>query len=344
MALEFSWQLSRTKDDLSRDKTHWQAQPGDWVQLAQAVEYAGLEGLWIDSNVDQPDSLGVAAALCAHTRQLRLTVGIAPEVMLPAALATTLQSLQSISQQRIRAYLPDSGRNSAYRAFGEFFNRDQRQERISEYIELLSRLLLPQAAPLTHTGRYFQLENAGVARRDLGAPPLILDESQGPDVSGRYADQCLISLGPLSATSRQIQRLNKAAKTHGRELSFACRLGLILGDSDQQAWQAASQYLAGLAIRPPATHPSVIELNKAFAETRRLEIHPNLWQPVANGPVFLVGTAPQLAARLETLHELGFKHVIIESSNAVSEVLRFAELVLPLLASRGLRQESAHRG
>lgn len=340
MPLEFSWQLSRIQDG---DFAQWRAQPGDWIQLAQAVEYAGLEGLWIDNGVGQPDSLGVAAALCAHTRKLALTVSVAPQVMLPAALASTLQSLQSISQQRIRLHLPDSGRNSAYRAFGEFLNRDQRNERIGEYLDLLSRLLAPHSEPFNHSGRYFQLENAGIARRDLPAPPLLLDASQDPDLPGRYADQCLLALAPLPVLAQSIQRLQQAASASGRELTFACQIGLILGDSEEQAWQRAERYLARSGIPAPEADPRVSDLARPFSETRRLEIHPNLWQAEAGGTVFLVGTAEQCAARLQNLYELGIHHVVIASEPAVREILRFAEQVVPLLETRGLRKESRQR-
>lgn len=340
MALQFSWQLSRMQDD---NLSQWQAQPGDWIQLAQAVEYAGLEGLWIDNGVGQPDSLGVAAALCAHTRELVLTVSVAPEVMLPAALASTLQSLQSISLQRIRLHLPDSGRNSAYRAFGEFLNRDQRHERISEYLDLLSRLLAPQAEPFNHTGHYFQLENAGIARRDLLAPQLLLDASQDAELPGRYADQCLLAMAPLPVLSQGIRRLQDEASAYDRELTFACQLSLILGDSEDQAWRLAEQHLSSLGNPALAMDPKVTGLARPFAETRRLEIHPNLWQPEASGAVFLVGTAEQCAARLQTLHELGIQHVVFASDHGVREILRFAEQVMPLLETRGLRKESRHR-
>src|SRR5471032_2044722 len=44
MALEFSWQLPLCDTD---GTTPWAHRPEQWIQLAQAVEYAGLDGLWI---------------------------------------------------------------------------------------------------------------------------------------------------------------------------------------------------------------------------------------------------------------------------------------------------------
>jgi len=99
MALEFSWQLPLCDTD---GTTPWAHRPEQWIQLAQAVEYAGLDGLWVPGGAQCADSLGVAATLCAHTRRVHLTVSVPPEVMLPAALAATVQSLQSISANRVR--------------------------------------------------------------------------------------------------------------------------------------------------------------------------------------------------------------------------------------------------
>lgn len=343
MALEFSWRLSTADAPPGTERNAWQAQPGAWIQLALALEYAGIEGVWIDQGIGQPESLAVAATLCAHTRQLALTVSIAPEVMLPAALAATLQSLQSISHQRARLYLPDSARNSAYRAFGEFLNRDQRCERIGEYLELLTRLLEPQTEPFNHSGGYFQLENAGMARRDLAAPALILDHSQGPELCARHADQCLIPLAPLPATRAHIQSLKRAALAHRRAPGFVCHLALMLGDTEALAWRAAEQQLHAQGRELPKARAGVSDLSKAFGAIKRLLLHPNLWQPANDSPVYLVGTAAQIAARLETLHELGFTQIILHSSQGVADVLRFAEQVLPLLNAKGLRdKESAH--
>lgn len=335
MALEISWRLPASSVGSTL--------AGAWIQLALALEYAGIEGLWIDQGIDHPESFAVAATLCAHTKKLKMTVSIAPEVMLPAALAATVQSLQSISHLRTRLHLPDSARNSAYRAFGEFLNRDQHSERISEYLDLLTRLLTPSTEPFSHCGRYFQLENAGFASRKLSPPPLVLDQSQGSTLCGRHADICLISPGPLSLLQTYMQSLRGSAHAQGRDLTFCCHLNLIMADTEVQAWQLAEQHLEATGIPSPELPVGVTTINKDFAAIRRLQVHPNLWQPVADGPVFLVGTPSQLSARLASLHELGFRHVIVASDHGVADVLRFAEQVLPALAAKGLRStETRH--
>ncbi|MGY2377805.1 LLM class flavin-dependent oxidoreductase [Pseudomonas sp. SDO524_S393] len=312
MPLEFSWLMPLCTPD-------WAARPGQWIQLAQAVEYAGLDGLWIPGGALCADSLGVAAALCAHTRRVRLSVSVPPEVMLPAALATTLQSLQSISGHRVQVHLPNSERS----AFGDWLNRDQRSERIGEYLDILGQLLAPKDGGLDYQGLYFQLENAGVARRELPAPPLVLDDSHSHALVAAHARTCLLAPGHPQWLATEIQRWRAIQPA----LNFACTFGLILGDSEDLAWETAASLLPvpAMPVEPLATLP------RARHPLRQWEVHPNLLQLAPGQPLILVGTAPQVATRLRELHGLGLTHLIVEGGPAVSEVLRFGEHVVPLL-------------
>ncbi|KAF1026600.1 MAG: Alkanesulfonate monooxygenase [Pseudomonas sp.] len=327
MSLEFSWLLPLCTPD-------WAARPGQWIQLAQAVEYAGLDGLWIPGGALCADSLGVAAALCAHTRRVQLSVSVPPEVMLPAALATTLQSLQSISNHRVHLHLPDGEQGSLRSAFGEWLNRDQRNERIGEYLDILQRLLAPNDVGLDYQGRYFQLENAGFARRPLPAPPLVLDDSQSETLVAGHAQVCLLRPGHPHRLAADIKRWREVQP----DLTFAATFGLVIGDSEDLAWDTAATLL------PPHDLPAqrLSTLPRDRHPLRQWEVHPNLLQVQPGQPLILVGTPRQIATRLQELHGLGLGQVILQGGPAVSDVLRFGEQVLPLLFQQGLRKERLH--
>lgn len=327
MPLAFSWLLPLCAPD-------WAARPGQWIQLAQAVEYAGLDGVWIPGGALCADSLGVAAALCAHTRRVQLSVSVPPEVMLPAALATTVQSLQSISNHRVRLHLPDGEQGSLRSAFGEWLNRDQRSERIGEYLEVLQQLLAPNTGGLDFQGRYFQLENAGFARRDLPAPGLVLDDSQGEALVTAHAQACLLRPGHPHALAQQIQRWRALQP----QLRFAATFGVILGDNEDLAWDTA----AALLPRQDTPDPHLATVPRGRHPLRQREVHPNLLQLQPGQPLILVGTPHQIATRLQELHGLGLSHIIVQGGPAVADVLRFGEQVVPLLSRQGLRQERLH--
>ncbi|TBV10491.1 LLM class flavin-dependent oxidoreductase [Stutzerimonas kirkiae] len=330
MSLSISWKLPALPG-----ATQY---PGAWIQVAQAAEYAGLDGLFIPSGPGYPESFTVAAALCAHTTRLRLTTSLSTEVMLPAALAAAAQSLQSISHGRLHLHLPDSEQNSVRRTFGELLNRDQRNERIGEYLHILGHLLRPDSNPLDFSGRYFQLENAGLARRDIPPPPLLLDDSHSPQLIASHAGQCLLQADHPQRLAANLERLRAAAGEQARTLGFATRLGLIVRESAEQAWQAATAWLkqqpGGLAQASGYGDARVVGF--ASASVRRFELYPNLWQPVPGQPALLVGSSEQVVARLEELHALGIGHVLLEAWPSVREVLRLGEEILPRLKARGI--------
>ena len=334
MSLRFAWKLCASG---TRRGLDWQAQPAEWVQLAQAVEYAGFDDLYLPGGPSQPDSLMVAAALCAHTRRLGLTLSLPAEAMLPAALAATLQSLQSLSAGRVRLHLPDSDRGSLRRAFGEVLNRDQRHERIDEFLDILQRLLHAPATPLDHNGRYFHLENAGLGLRDLPPTPLLLDESLGAERIASRADLCFIPGNGVAQLGETIERINLSARRAGRTLGHVTSFGIIARDSEEQAWDEAANQAQAFAApakgKRRRADASVIELLAERAEhpARRHEIHPNLWLPAPGETPVLVGSYAQVAARLRELHGVGLDQIILQAPQAVREVLRFGERVLPLL-------------
>lgn len=346
MRLSISWSLGCDSDTLASTTSSC---PAGWIQFAQAVEYAGLDGLFIASSAHQQDSLTVAATLCAHTRHLRLIPGLDSGLMLPAALAAVAQSLQSISQQRLCLHLADGDQGSTRRALGELLNRDQRSERIGEYLLILRQLLDARGPALDFQGRYFSLENGGHARRDLPAPPLLLDDSIGAPLIAAHADQCLVQADHPQRLAATLARLQDAARQQGRDLTFATRIGWILRDDPGQAWYAAEHWLQRQHDDEntpcSASHANVASLaaGGAASPARRFEIYPNLWRPSFRHPPFLVGDAQQLVTRLTELHELGIAHVIIESPPSVREALRVGETVLPSLRASGLMNEARHR-
>jgi alkanesulfonate monooxygenase len=330
MSLSISWELPAraTIND-----------PGAWIQIAQAAEYAGLDGLFIPSGTGYPESFTVAAALCAHTSRLRLTTSLSSEVMLPAALAAAAQSLQSISHGRLQLHLPE-GPQSIHRLLGgERLNRDQRHQRIDEYLQILGHLLKVDAPPLNFSGRYFQVENACLARPDIPPIPLWLDDSQAPALIAAHAKQCLLRADHPRRLAANLARVRTAAAQQSRQLRFAMRLRLITRQRAERAWEKASSWLLQQTsdIPPTATSAHAAVTHLASAEIRRFELYPNLCHPQRAHAPLLIGSIEQVAARLEEFHALGIDHIVFSAWPSVREVMRLGEEVLPRLKARGIQ-------
>lgn len=325
MPLEFDWRLPLERNEL----------PGQWIQRAQAAEYVGLHGLWLPASAVGADSLGVAAMLCAHTRHLQLSVGFVVEAMLPAALANTLRSLQSISAGRAALYLHDSHQGSLGRAFGEWLNRDQHGQRIDEYLHILHSALSASGALFDFQGQYFHLENAGGGAR-MPSLPIILDASQRSALLAAHADLCLLGNGSPPWLRAQIKRLALPDLKGG----YAVELGIIVRDDGEQALDAAWQEGgAQVSVAQPEQLGNVVALSARAHPLRALEVYPHLYRIQPDAPLQLVGSVSEVRTRLEELHDLGIRRVILHSALGVAELLHIGERLLPALGPLSVKDK-----
>lgn len=151
------------------------------IGLAETVEQAGLDGVWVgDSLVAKPrmEPLAVLAALAARTSRVRLgTAVLLPALRHPVLLAQTMATVELIS----------GGRLVIGAGVGGAFNDDQKREweaagvpskgrgrRFEEIIEIVQGL--GSGKPFTFQGRDFELDSTlmrPVPARDGGVPFLL---------------------------------------------------------------------------------------------------------------------------------------------------------------------------
>ena len=151
------------------------------IRLAETVEQAGLDGVWVgDSLVAKPrmEPLAVLGALAARTSRVRLgTAVLLPALRQPVLLAQTLATVELIS----------GGRLVIGAGVGGAFNDDQKREweaagvpskgrgkRFEETIEILQGL--GSGEPYTFNGRDFSLDSTlmrPVPAREGGIPFLL---------------------------------------------------------------------------------------------------------------------------------------------------------------------------
>ena len=168
---------------------------------------------------------------------------------------------------------------------------------------------------------------------------LLLDDSQNTALIASHAHTCLLRPAAPAWLEQEIRRLRESRS----DLEFACAFGLILGDNEEQAWDTAARQLA-VDLQALAQTDAMPRLSRDRHPLRRFECHPNLLQLRPGQPLYLVGTAQQIATRLGELHGLGIRQIVIQHQPAVSEVLRFGERILPLLHQQGLSKERHGHG
>lgn len=305
---------------------------GQWLQLAEAVEFAGLDALLLPASVHLPEPLTLCAALSARTQHLQLIAGVRTNMLLPAALATTAQSLQAISGNRLQLYLQPPAASQSLTA-------DQCLEREREFTHVFNQLIShPHQQPVHHHGTYYRLEHAELGLRELPAPPLWLGAEHDPLQVSRYAKHCLINVTAPPQLAATVQRIRALGRERERRITCHGAIQLIARPTETQAWDEAARRLTDIRAHHEHTAAPLHE-----HPARRAEIYPNLWHPPGHDLPTLVGSYAQVASRIAELQDCGLDGLVFCAPSPVEECMRLGEEVIPLLRQREHQSTGADR-
>lgn len=151
------------------------AEPRVVVELAQAAEAAGWDGLFVWDHLGfvwgapSADPWVILAAAAQATRRLRLGTAVTPlPRRRPQVLASTLATLDRLSQDRVVFGAGLGGVAEEFTAFGEPDDARQRAARLDEGLELLDRLWAGQT--VTHHGAHYLVEGVTLAPLPVQRP------------------------------------------------------------------------------------------------------------------------------------------------------------------------------
>ncbi|MFM2053009.1 MAG: alkanesulfonate monooxygenase SsuD, partial [Pseudomonadota bacterium] len=156
---------------------------------------------------------------------------------------------------------------------------------------------------------------------------------------------------PPEAVAAKVADVKARAAKHGRTLQFGIRLHVIVRETEDEAWRAAADLVSHLdEATVEAAQRKFAQMDSAgqrrMAELHRgkfnranvregLEISPNLWAGVGlvrgGAGTALVGSAQQVADRIQEYAALGLDHFVLSGYPHLDEAHRFAELVFPRL-------------
>lgn len=143
------------------------------VQLAQAAEAAGWEGLWVWDHLHFVYGTGdpwvTLSAVAASTQRLKLCPGVAPLPRYrPPMLARLLTALDILSEGRLILGVGLGGVAEEFTAYGEAGDAKSRAARLDEGLEVLTQLWSGQ--PVTYHGQYYTVEGINHTPRPIQQP------------------------------------------------------------------------------------------------------------------------------------------------------------------------------
>ena len=327
------------------------------TQIAQAVDSLGFGGALLPTGRSCEDAWVVASSLIGATRRLRFLVALRPGLIPPSLGARMAATFDRLSQGRLLLNIVTGGDPVELAGDGLFQDHDTRYEVTDEFLDVWRREVSEPGVGLDYTGKHIRVRGGKLIfpTQQKPYPPLYFGGSSPAalDIAGKHVDVYLTWGEPPKEVAEKIALARAAAAKHGRTLRFGIRLHVIVRETEEEAWAAADRLLSHLdeatlakarktlSRLDSAGQKKQLELSgkNGLSKSRAdLEISPNLWAGVglvrAGAGTALVGSARQVADRIEEYRALGVETFILSGYPHLEEAYRVAELLFPLLPVR----------
>lgn len=354
--LEFGWFIPTAGDSRCPGKPEQTIEPSLelFTRIARAAESAGFEYLLVPVQTLCYEAWVTCAMVAAQTEKIKMLVAIRPSTIEPTVLAKMFTTFDQLTKGRVCANLIAGGGAAELAADGCFLDHDERYEMMDECVTLMKRCWT-ESKDVAHEGKYFKVENARVRPRPYQDPhpPFYLGgiSDAARDISAHHASTHLFWGDTPENIVPQIADLRERARAYGREdeLKFGMRLQIIVRDTEEEAWRAADELIAGADEGLKRQIKNLWEQSEANTRMKKLgevegyRIAPHLWSGLTTirpgAGVAVVGNPEQVAATLQEFVDIGCTGFCLSGYPHDEAAERFGRLVMPYFESQRVAAE-----
>ncbi len=355
--VRFSWFIPIDGDG-SRAGTMRADRPPDFDYLqrvAETAEECGYYSLLIPTRFanglfaeDAPlaETWTTATALAAVTSSIRFLIAVRPGFIALGLFAQMAATLHQISRGRVDINIVPGGIQNDFERVGEQSTHETRYERAEEFITAC-RKLWTESGRVDFYGKYYRLRDAYCSPQPGSSGPRFYLGGASPralELSGRQADVHLSWIEPIEETARRNGNVLAQFAKAGRVPELGLRTHLVVRNTEEAAWEAASELIAHADPAVKAQRQSAIagtQMVGQQAQAREAPDHrvgPRLWNGLSevrvNCGTAIVGTPQQAADALFDYSRLGFREFILSGFPHVEECRRVSDEVLPRLREK----------
>ncbi|CAB3758120.1 FMNH2-dependent alkanesulfonate monooxygenase [Paraburkholderia solisilvae] len=326
-------------------------------QIATAADTLGYEGVLLPTGRSCEDAWVVASSLIPVTRRLKFLVAIRPGISSPGMSARMAATFDRLSGGRLLINVVTGGDAAELEGDGLFVDHDTRYEITDEFLRIWRGLLegAHRSESIDFIGTHLKSKGGKLLYPPVQNPhpPLWFGGSSPAayQVAAEHIDTYLTWGEPPAVVKQKISEVRARAAQNGRQIRFGIRLHVIVRETEEEAWAAADKLISKLDDETIARAQASFAKMDSEGQRRmaalhggkrggrkELEVYPNLWAGVGlvrgGAGTALVGSAQQVAERMNEYASLGIETFILSGYPHLEESYRFAELVFPLLPGR----------
>ncbi len=322
-------------------------------QVVQTAERSGYHSQLIPTrfanglfNENQPlaETWTTATALAAVTSKIRFLIAVRPGFISPGLFAQMAAALSNISRGRIDINVVPGGIQGDFERLGVTSSHDQRYTLAAEFMQACSALWESPGHPVRFDGDVVKLDGAMVSPGPATPRPRWYLGGASPNalaLAGKLADCLLMWIQPKDDIAALMARASDAFAANDRRPEFGLRTHVIVGDTEEAAWQAADDLIEAAADEVKEQRSSQISgtaMVGAAIQARPRDQHrvtERLWNGIStvrvNCGTAIVGTPEQIAEELVGYWNLGIDEFILSGYPHVEEAERVARDVVPLV-------------
>ncbi|MBB3610405.1 LLM class flavin-dependent oxidoreductase [Rhizobium sp. BK602] len=329
------------------------------VRYARSLDDYGFNYTLIPYDSSSFDPFTIGATVAANTKNIKIIIALRPNTIYPTVAAKALATLDQLSEGRVVVHFIAGGSDVEQAREGDFLTKEQRYERLEEYIHILRRAW-QSSEPFDFDGRYYQFKQFSNQVRPVnGTVPVSVGGSsdEAYRIGGSLADIFGLWGEPLAETKDQIDRIYTEAKRAGRKdrPRIWVTFRPIVAETDELAWAKAHRVLdalnenraKGLGKAPvSAPPPQNVGSQRLLEIAKRGEVQDRaLWYPTVTATnargasTALVGSPQTIADSILDYIDLGADLISIRGYDNLNDAIDYGRYILPLVRA-GLKERA----
>lgn len=318
-------------------------------RCANVHEAAGYDRVLVANTATMPDNFAIAGFLSGKTTDLKFLLAHRPGVIPPTVAARMLGTLDRLTNGRAAVHIIVGGDDVEVQADGLFNTKEERYKNAGEYVDVMRKVWASEK-PFNHEGEFYKFNSAYASIRPAaGTIPVCWGGLSGSaiEMAARHADIYALGGDTVGAVKDVMQQLNEAEERNNRKLDTLMTINVIVGETEDAAWERAHQVEQAVDAQFAKRNPDVAPQANGSQFERLVErakegavLDKILWQGLnramrgrGNNSV-LVGTAEQIVDSLMDYHALGINRFLLRGPNLIEDARLMGEVLIPMFRAK----------